>query len=499
MILAQTFQGPSVDWWALSPLLVLVGGGLALMVVAALTPRGWPSGGYAFCTATIAGAALVLHGFLWDDVRDEGSQSIVAGALSLDGFSLFVGATICVSVILAVLLLDDYLRREELDGVELHAMVLMAAAGGVVLASASDLVVLFLGLETLSLALYVLTGSHLRRIGSQEAALKYFVLGGFSSAFLLYGIALVYGATGSTNLAEIGEYLATVVVLDDSLLLAGFALLLVGLAFKVAAVPFHWWTPDVYQGAPSPGTAFMASAAKAAAFAALLRVFVVAFAPYREDWQPVLMVLAVLTLLVGSVVAIVQTNVKRMLAYSSISHAGFILVGVVAASDRGTAGVLVYLAAYAVMVLGTFGVVTLVGRAGDGDHSLDAYRGLSRARPVLALALTVLLLAQAGVPLTSGFVAKLGVIGAAVDEGDYALAIVAMLAAVVAAFLYLRIIVSMYLAEPLPGDDERAPVKVPVSAGVAIALAVGFTLLVGFLPGWLLDLANDAVPALAGR
>lgn len=498
-LLAQaTFQGPSVQWFALSPLLVLAGGGLVMMVAAALTPR-WPKGLYALGTATIGGAALVLNLFLWDDVRDQGTQSLVGGALSLDGFTVFVSITICVAVVLAALLSDDYLRREGLEGVEHYALLLMAATGGIVLASASDLVVVFLGLETLSLSLYVLAGSHLRRLGSQEAAIKYFVLGGFSSAFLLYGIALVYGATGSTNLAEIAAYLQRTVILDDGLLLAGFALLLVGLGFKVAAAPFHWWVPDVYQGAPSPVTAFMASAAKAAAFAALLRVFVVTFASYQEDWKPALLVITVLTLLVGSILAVVQTNVKRMLAYSSISHAGFVLVGVEAASARGTAGALFYLLAYTVMVIGTFGVVTLVGRTGDGDHSLGAYRGLSRTRPFLAFGFTVLLLAQAGMPLTSGFVAKLGVIGAAVAVEEYPLAIVAMLAAVIAAFLYLRIIVSMYLVDPLPGAEAREPVRVPFSAGLVLGVAVAFTLLVGFLPGWLLDIARDAVPALASR
>ncbi|HEX6787485.1 MAG TPA: NADH-quinone oxidoreductase subunit N, partial [Acidimicrobiales bacterium] len=287
------------------------------------------------------------------------------------------------------------------------------------------------------------------------------------------------------------------------LLLAGIALLLVGLAFKVAAVPFHTWTPDVYQGAPTPVTGFMASAAKAAAFAALIRVVVVGLASYENDWQPVIWVLAVITVLGGAILAVVQTNVKRMLAYSSISHAGFILVGVDAAGrlggngdNRGTAAVLFYLLAYAVMVLGTFGVVTLVSRAHDGDQSLDAFRGLSRTRPVLALALTIFLLAQAGVPLTTGFVAKFGVIAAAVDAESYVLAVIAMLASVIAAYLYLRIIVSMYLADPQGDEEEQPEVRVPFSAGLGLALTLSFTVVVGFVPWWLVDYARDAVPHL---
>ncbi len=495
------FIGPSIDWWALSPLLVLLGGGLVLLVAAALTRR-WPRGLYALATCAVAGAAGVLSAFLWDDISDEGDRLLVAGALRFDRFSMFVTLVLCVALIGAALLTDDYLRREGQEGAEVYGLYLMAAIGGVVMAASNDLIVLFLGLETLSISLYVLAASHRKRLESQEAGLKYFVLGGFSSAFLLYGIALVYGATGSTKLTSVGDdpsifhFLSTTVYLgrNRSLLLVGIALLLVGLAFKIAAVPFHWWTPDVYQGAPTPVTAFMASAAKAAAFAALLRVISYGLASRESDWKPVIWVLAIATLVVGSVLAVVQTNVKRMLAYSSISHAGFILVGVEAASDRGTSGSLFYLMAYAVLVIGTFGVVTLVGRTGDEAHDLSAFRGLGQRRPALALALTVFLLAQAGVPLTSGFVAKFGVITAAVAGHSYALGIVAMLAAVIAAFLYLRILVSMYMEDPAGAPAEA--VRIPLSSGVAIGSAVVFTLVVGFIPGWLINLATDAVPQL---
>jgi NADH-quinone oxidoreductase subunit N len=361
------------------------------------------------------------------------------------------------------------------------------------MAMANDLVVLFLGLEVLSIALYVLAGYDLRRSGSSEAAMKYFVLGAFSSAFLLYGIALVYGATGSTNLGAIAEFLEGNVLTEDGLLLAGFALLLVGLGFKVAAVPFHVWTPDVYQGAPTPVTAFMASASKAAGFAGILRVFVSTFDLYQDDWRPVLFVLATLTLLVGSVLAIVQDDVKRMLAYSSISHAGFVLVGVQAASDRGVSAALFYLLAYTFMVVGSFGVVTLVARRGDDDHRLETYRGLATRRPVLAFAFTVFLLAQAGVPFTSGFLAKFNVIGAAVDADSYALAILAMLAAAVSAYLYLRIVVTMYMSTA-EGEEPaaRERVDVPALARVSLAVALAVTVLFGLLPGPAIDWADDA-------
>ena len=285
---------------------------------------------------------------------------------------------------------------------------------------------------------------------------------------------------------------------NDALILAGVALLLVGLGFKVTAVPFHVWTPDVYQGAPTPVTGFMASVGKVAAFAAMLRVFVVALPFYRDDWQPAIWILAVLSLIVGSFLAVVQTDVKRMLAYSSISHAGFILVGVEAAAHRageaesglGVPSVLVYLLAYAVLVAGTFGVVALVARRGDRDTSLDAFRGLGRQRALLSLALTIFLVAQAGVPFTSGFIAKFGVIRAGVDEQSYALAIIAMLSSVVAAFLYLRIMVSVWMADPPAEGEALEPVRVPFASGLAITAAVTFTLIVGIFPEWLLEAAE---------
>jgi NADH-quinone oxidoreductase subunit N len=491
------FVGPSIDWWALSPMLVLLGGGLFLLVAAALTPS-WPRGWYALVSCITAGAGLVLSIFLWHDVTENGDRYLVKDVLRFDRFSLFIWITIFAAVLLASLLSDDFLRREQMDGPEVYGLFLMSALGGLVMAAANDLIVLFLGLECLSIALYVLAASNRRRAESSEAGIKYFVLGGFSSAFLLYGIALMYGATGTTKLTGStgidavlsGSY---TVGKEKTLLLVGIALLIVGLGFKVAAVPFHVWTPDVYEGSPTPVTAFMASAVKAAAFAAMLRVLVYGLQYRQDDWRPVIWAIAVLTLVAGSVLAVVQTNVKRMLAYSSISHAGFILVGVQASSNDGTSGALVYLLTYAVFVAGTFGVVTLVGRTGDTGHDLDSYKGLGRRHPVLSFSLTIFLLAQAGVPLTSGFIAKFGVITAAVDRHSYALAIIAMLSAVIAAFVYLRIIVSMYMAE---GEAEGEPVRVPTSAGLAITLALGFTLLVGFLPGWLVDLAHDAVPHL---
>jgi len=506
-LIAQTFQGPDVGWFALSPLLVLVGGALALLLAGALTPT-WPRGLYAGFTVATALATAALAVVQWDDISDDGPSTLVGRALAFDTFAQFVTIAICAALIGVAVLAADQLHAQGNDNPEVYALALVAAAGGVVMGAANDLIVLFLGLETLSLAFYVLAASDRRRAESQESGLKYFLLGGFSSAFFLYGVALLYGSVGSTNLGEIVDGFDSVIPVErsDALILAGVALLLVGFAFKVAAVPFHVWTPDVYQGAPTPVTSLLASVGKVAAMAALVRVLVVALGHHRDDWRPMIWVLAVASVVVGSVLAVVQTNVKRMLAYSSITHAGYILVGLEAAAHRageadsgsGVPAIAFYLLAYAVIITGTFGVVALVARtgattAGEGSTDLDDFRGLGRRHPALALALTVFLVAQAGVPFTSGFVAKFGVITAAVDERSWAIAIIAMVASVIGAFLYLRILVSAWIQdEPGQGEPRRGSmVTIPFATGAYLAAAVAFTIFAGVFPGWLLDLVDQ--------
>jgi NADH-quinone oxidoreductase subunit N len=489
-------ETPAVDWGALAPLLVLVGGALVLMLVSAFVRPRRATRAYTIVTCLVALAAAGAAVPLWREAHDadRGPFSTLAGSVGIDGFSVFMTVVIAAAVVLAALLTDDYLRREGLEGAEPYVLLLLSASGGVIMAQANDLIVLFLGLETLSIAAYVLAAMHRRRVTSQEAGVKYLVLGAFSSAFFLYGIAMVYGGTGTTNLVMILQVFSTSALSEEGLVLAGLALMLVGLGFKVAAVPFHFWTPDVYQGAPSPMVAWMASGVKVAGFAGLIRVFFLGFQSYAVDWQPLVYGVAVATLLTGSVLAVVQTDVKRMMAYSSINHAGFVLVGVQAATQQGIEAALFYLATYTFLIAGTFGVITLVGRKGDGHHSLDDYRGIGRARPGLALLLTVFLFAQAGVPLTSGFFAKFYVITAAVDAGSTSLAIVAMVSSVISAFLYLRITVSLYMADP----DETAPprVAIPTGAAIAIALCAAVTLVVGVWPGSIAELARDAVPTL---
>ena len=494
MVAQDTFIGPSVDWFALSPHLVLVGGALFLMVVGVLTPA-WPRNLMSLTTVGFTVAAAVLSVFIWNDIGSEGPSAIVGGVLAVDRLSLFLTFAVLAATALVALMSDAELLGTDNDGPEIYSLLLVAATGALVMVGANELIVMFLGLETVSLALYVLAASDRRRSASQESGMKYFILGGLASAFFLYGIALLYGGTRTTSLADMVTRLQSQVNIggNDALVLAGLALMLIGFAFKVSAVPFHVWSPDVYQGAPSNITAFMASVGKVAAFGAMLRVLTSALPFYRDDWRPIIWVLAVLSLIVGSLLAVVQTDVKRMLAFSSVSHAGFILVGLEAAGlsagenamFSSVQSVAVYLGLYSVLVVGSFAVISVASRG--GDTTLDGFNGLSSRRPTLALALTVFLLAQAGVPFTSGFVAKWGVIQSAVDAGSYWLAVIAMLAAVIAAFLYLRIMVSMWLR---PADDNTEAVNVPGLSGIAIAGAAGFTLAIGIYPQWVLSVAE---------
>ncbi len=493
---------PHIRYLAIMPEIVMFGGAVLLLAVSSLVRRPLRVTVATAGTVVISLTALGFALWQWADVTSHGPFTAVDGAVAVDGFSVLVAILIPCAMALSALVGDGYLRREGVVGPEFHVLAISSATGAMLMGAADDLIVVFLGLEILSIALYVLTAFNHRRAASGEAALKYFVLGGFSSAIFVYGIALVYGATGSTNLVQIADFLSRSVVTSDGLLLAGLTLLLVGFAFKIAAVPFHMWTPDVYQGAPSPVTGFMAAVAKVGAFAALLRVFVSSFGVLRADWQPVIYALALVTLLLGAALAVVQRDVKRMLAYSSINHAGFILLGLQAATAQGVSASLFYLFVYTFMVIGTFAIVTVLGRSGDTAHDISTYRGLARRQPLLALCLAVLLLAQAGAPFTTGLWAKLQVVLASVDANSVPLAAVAMVSAAVAAFFYLRLAVLMYTppapAGALPGveGDAEDPLPLPAGGVGPADLAGSFgphTLPVGPPP-----LVHQTVPVWAG-
>ena len=438
-------------------------------------------------------AAGVLLAIQWNDLReDHKAITTIAGAVRLDPFAVFLGVVVVAATAMALFLARSYLRREQLDAPEYYALMMLSSAGMVIMTTANDLIVVFLALEILSIPLYVLAAFDRRRLSSQESGIKYFLLGAFSSAIFLYGVAFTYGATGTTSLTGIGRFLADNTLFEQGTLLAGLALLLVGLGFKIAAVPFHMWTPDVYQGAPTPVTAFMSSATKVAGFAALLRVIGLAFPSYSTDWRPILWALAALSLIVGSVAAVIQTDIKRVLAYSSIATAGYILIGFQVDTARGRQASLFYLLVYAFMTVGAFAVIAVATRTGDDHHSLDDYRGLALRRPVVGGLLAFFVLAQAGVPLTGGFVVKLEVFAAAVAAEEYGLAIIGVLAAVVAAFFYLRIAVALF-SKPETDDADAEPDRAvdpwTITVLAVCAAAVVFS---GILPGAWLTFARDA-------
>jgi len=466
---AAAIHVPAIRYLAILPVIVMLGGAVLLLAVESLVTRPMRLRVATVSTVVISLTAFGLAWWQWADVRARGPYTTIAHAVVSDGFSVLISVLVTSAMALTALVAEGYLAREGIEGGELHVLAMVSASGAILMAQANDLVIVFLGLEILSIALYVLTAFNHRRSESGDADLKYFVLGGFSSAVFVYGIALTYGATGTTNLTQIASFLAHNVLIHDGVLVAGMSLLLVGFAFKVAAVPFHMWTPDVYQGAPSPVTGFMAAVAKAGGFAAFLRVFISSFGVLSSDWRPIIYALAVVTLLLGAGLAVVQRDIKRMLAYSSINHAGFVLLGLQAASATGVSSALYYLFAYTFMVIGSFAVVTLIGRHGDTEHDISTYRGLARRQPVLALAFAVLLLAQAGVPFTTGFLAKFQVVVAAVDGHSVPLAVVAMASAAVAAFFYLRVTVLMYAPEPdgEPGEGEAVPSGALAASGEA--------------------------------
>ena len=486
MVFAATLDGPSIPWVELIPILSLLAGTCFLLLVGSLVPT-WPRRGYAWVTGISTTVALVANAVKWNNLYYNKGATYFADVIAIDRFSVLASITICLAVIFGALMMSAYLVRMNADGPELYALLLTSAIGALVMVAANELIVLFLGLEILSLSLYLLAASNRDREQSQESGLKYFILGGFSSAFFLYGVALIFGSTGSTKISGIGQVLSGSISIgnSDAMLLVGIGMLLVGLGFKVSAAPFHVWTPDVYEGAPTPVTAFMASVGKVAAFAALIRILAVGLEQRVDDWRPVVWALAILTVFTGSILAVVQTNVKRMLAYSSISHAGFILVGVEAAGHAGSDGIATsmnYLAIYTVLVMGSFAIVLALSGNTDGETNLSDFKGLAKRRPALALAFTVLLFAQAGVPLTAGFVSKFAVIKSSVEANSYVLAISAMVAAVIGAYLYLRIAVSMWLEEP----ESESEISVDPAVVIVIVVSVVATLIVGFFPELLL-------------
>ena len=489
------FSSPIDYLWALLPEVILAVTGLLVLTLDVFQrgDRSGPSRAWVRWTA-VAGvlAALLANGYLL-----ELEAPLRSGMIAMDTFRVATNFVILGSTVLALLFSFDYLRREGMDVGEFYFLMLMAAVGMMLLAGSRDLIVVFVSVELMSLAVYVLTGFNRRDPRSAEGALKYFLMGAFASGFLLYGIALLFGATGSTNLALVTSEVARGAAEGNFLLYAGVALLVVGFAFKISAVPFHMWTPDAYEGAPTPVTGYMAAGVKAAGFAAILRIVTVELAPAAAIWTPVLWWLAVLTMVVPNLIALAQDNVKRMLAYSSIAHAGYLLVGVVAGSAAGRSAALLYLAVYAVMTLGAFALVGVVASAEGSRGGLADFRGLGWRRPLLGALLVMFLLSLAGFPPTGGFIGKLYLLLAAVESGHVALAVILVLTSFVSYYYYLRVIWKMYFEEAPEGA------ALPAAAGAAFrlaAVAAAVVILVaGLFPGKAIRMAEHAGEDLAPR
>jgi NADH-quinone oxidoreductase subunit N len=530
--LAATFTTPTVDYAAVSPMLIIFGAALVAVLVEAFVPRGLRFNvqvGVALVGVLAALAAVVYLAVDGTQVQTAGVavSGTVAGAVVVDKVTLFLQGTLLILSVLAVLTMaertvdyggaftaqastvpgsaaEEQALRAGMVQSEVFPLLLFSIGGMLLFPASNDLLTMFVALEVLSLPLYLMSGlARRRRLLSQEAALKYFLLGAFSSAFFLFGAAMLYGFSGSVRFSAIaaaitGDANRSAVLNQDGLLLLGAGMVLIGLLFKVSAAPFHAWTPDVYQGAPTPVTGFMAACTKVAAFGGLLRIAYVALPAVRWDWQPALWGVAILTMSVGSVIAIVQTDVKRMLAYSSIAHAGFLLTGVIAMDRQGISGVLFYLLAYGFATIGAFALVTVVRDAGpdgaiggEATH-LSQWAGLGRRNPWVAGTFTLFLLAFAGIPLTSGFMGKYAVFAAAVSSGAWVLALIGVIASAIAAFFYVRVIVLMYFSEPT-GTSSAAVVALPGWATTfAVVVAALATVLLGVAPSRVLDLAGQA-------
>ncbi|MFE1950441.1 MULTISPECIES: NADH-quinone oxidoreductase subunit NuoN [Streptomyces] len=524
-------DAPKIEYAQLSPTLIVIGAAVLGILVEAFVPRRQRYYAQAFLAiVAIAAAFAAVVGLAAGGYGTSKAHIAAMGAIAVDGPALFLQGTILLAGLVSIFTfaerrLDPEAHGNRVDSfaaqaaavpgsdsekaavkagfttTEVFPLALFAIGGMLVFPAANDLLTLFIALEVFSLPLYLLCAvARRKRLMSQEAAVKYFLLGAFASAFTLFGIALLYGYAGSVSYATLAEVVdGTVATVNpaladtmgnDALLLIGMALVVMGLLFKVGAVPFHMWTPDVYQGAPTPVTGFMAAATKVAAFGALLRLLYVVLPGMRWDWRPVMWAVAIVTMLAGAVVAITQTDIKRLLAYSSIAHAGFILAGVIATTPQGVSSVLFYLAAYSFVTIGAFAVVTLVRDAGGEATHLSKWAGLGRRSPLVAAVFAVFLLAFAGIPLTSGFAGKFAVFKAAAEGGAGGLVVVGVISSAIAAFFYIRVIVLMFFSEP-KADGPTVAVPSPLTM-TTIGVGVAVTIVLGLAPQYFLDLASQA-------
>jgi NADH-quinone oxidoreductase subunit N len=470
---------------AVLPEIIMVVFGLSILMIDLFLPKERKHLLALFGIAGVSFAALATFNLLGREI------STFSGMFVQDDYAAFFKFLFYIATVLTILISVQYIRQEDLHVGEYYAVILFAVTGMMVMASGSDLITIYLGLELMAISVYILVGMTRGYLKSNEAALKYFILGAFSSGILLYGISLIYGITGTTNIRAIGEQLSRMDHANPGLILA-MLLIAIAFAFKIAAVPFHMWTPDAYEGAPTPITAFMSVGPKAAAFAVLIRVFGDAFPGLRPDWSILLATLAVLTMIVGNVVALSQNNIKRMLAYSSIAHAGYALIGVVAGGTLGSASVMLYLMIYLFMNMGAFGVIILLSKGGVGDDIKD-YTGLARRAPLPAFLMLVFMFSLTGIPPTAGFIGKFYLFMAAIQNGYTFLAIIGLIFSAVSAVFYLRVVMVMYMREPEREFSFASSAALPIALAVALVAVISL----GVFPAPLVDYALSAV--LPGR
>jgi len=463
---------------------------LAMLLVPLLRGYNRVLGVVALIGLGMTGASLVR---LWSDWRIAGPAETAFGLVHIDGFGLYVSFVIVGVAMLSVLASITFLEREGADHGEFYALMLFCVAGMLVMLQTTNLILVLIGLEIFSLSLYVLTGMTRGRLKSVEAALKYFLLGAFSSGFMVYGMALLYGASGSLDLQRISSIAASE---PTTMLWIGMGLTLIGLAFKIAIVPFHQWVPDVYQGAPTNVTGFMAAATKTVAIAVLLRLLIGSFGDHGEVWIPLITWLSILTMTVANLIALTQTNLKRLLAFSSIAHAGYLLIAVVCRPDEGVGAILFYLTAYALATIGAFTVLAAMGRGdaeGERGYNLNDWAGMGWQRPVLGVAMMFFLLSLAGIPPTGGFLGKYVIFRAAIESEHYMLAIIGMLNAAVAIYYYLRVVVTMYMRD---WEAEELPLPVTPAAAVVMIVAVVGVIYLGIAPSGILEMVQGLAAAL---
>lgn len=476
---------PEIDLGSILPALVLCVAGLVIIVVGLFLRKGMPT---VACLISLVG---IIAAFFANSPLRYLNQDAFSGLIAMDAYSWFLNILILVASGLTALISIRYLSDEGLELYEYYVLLLFASAGMMFMVSANHLLVLFMGLETLSISIYVLAGVRRTDPRSKESALKYLLLGAFASGIFLYGAALLYGAAGSLSLPGLAKYFHGGPVSLTAKV--GMGLLLVGFGFKIAAVPFHMWTPDVYEGAPTPITAYMSVGVKAAAFAAFVRVFFESLVPLQVNWAAMLWVLSVITMIVGNIAALRQENIKRMLAYSSIAHAGYILIGMVVGREAGLSAMLYYLLAYTFTNVGAFGVVALVGRKGEANTMIDDYRGLAKVHPLLALTMSVFLFSLAGIPPTAGFVGKFTIFMAAIESGYIWLVIVGVLTSAASVFYYFRVVMKMYMEAP---EVEPESLRFCPYMATGLFIAVAGVLYIGIFPTTYLNLAVESVKPL---